>query len=53
VAGLVELHQQLEQPREHQEQHHQQQQPEQPAQADNKVRSSLSLHCCVYLFRIY
>ncbi|XP_046642793.1 prothoracicostatic peptides-like isoform X1 [Daphnia pulicaria] len=36
VAGLVELHQQLEQPREHQEQHHQQQQPEQPAQADNK-----------------
>lgn len=48
VAGLVELHQQLEQ--QQKEQHQQQQQPEQPAQADNKVRSSL---CVVYLFRIY
>jgi hypothetical protein len=49
VAGLVELHQQLEQSREHQ----QLQQPEQPAQADNKVRSRHYLSTAVYISFVY
>jgi hypothetical protein len=55
VAGLAELHQQLEQPRDQQSEQHQQQ-PEQPAQADNKVRSyyytrALSLSCRYFMLK--